>query len=128
MNYFIFIAAIMALGTTYGYMSGGAKKYLKPILDSNVDDLVKQVIRSSYHYVSAFLILATFILFAGSHHSCPLYDYVHHMIRFIALVYLFFAIVQLVVAFTSGIKGGAGKLKQWIFWAVIAILLIIGTM
>ncbi len=126
MNYFIFLSAIISLGAVIGHFTMGRTSYLKPVLDSDADLVPKKVMQSVFHYISVFLVLATLVLFAGSHRSCPLYDYVHHMIRFIALVYAFFAIVQLIIALTSGIQGGVWKLFQWMFWGSIAVLAIIG--
>ena len=57
-----------------------------------------------------------------------MYDYVHNMIRFIAIVYVFFALAQFMIAATSGIPGGILKMFQWLFWALIAAFAIIGTL
>ena len=84
--------------------------------------------QSLFHYMSVFLVLSAIILFAGSHHSCPLYDYVHNMVKFIAIVYAFFAVTQFIIALTSGISGGVFKIFQWVFWALIAVFAILGTL
>jgi len=106
----------------------GKNSYLKPVLDSGIDLVPKKVMQSVFHYVSVFLVLSTLILFAGSHHACPLYDYVHNMIKFIAIVYAFFGIVQIIIALNSGIPGGLFKLFQWVFWLLIALFAILGTL
>jgi hypothetical protein len=128
MNYFIFVSALIALGAVIGHFTMCRTSYLKPVLDSDVDLVPKKVMQSVFHYVSVFLVLSTLILFAGSHESCPLYDYVHNMVKFIAIVYAFFAITQIIIALTSGIPGGIWKLFQWIFWALIALFAILGTL
>ncbi len=128
MNYFIFIAALLSLGAVIGHFTMGRKVYLLPVLDSDIDIVPKKVMQSLFHYMSVFLVLSTIVLFAGSHHSCPLYDYVHNMIRFIAIVYAFFALVQFIIAATSGISGGIFKLFQWVFWALISACAILGTL
>ena len=128
MNYFIFVSAILALAAVIGHFTMGYKSYLKPVLDSDIDIVPKKVMQSVFHYVSVFLVLSTIILFAGSHHSCPLYDYVHNMIKFIGIVYAFFAITQIIIALNSGIPGGVFKLFQWVFWTLIAGCAIVGTL
>jgi hypothetical protein len=128
MNYFIFVSAILALSALLGHFTMGRKSYLVPVLKSEIDIVPKKVMQSLFHYMSVFMVLSTIILFAGSHHSCPLYDYVHNMIRFIGIVYAFLAIVQFIIALTSGISGGVFKLFQWIFWALIAACAILGTL
>lgn len=128
MNYFIFLSAIFALAATIGHFTMGRKAYLLPVLNSEVDIVPKKVMQSVFHYVSVFLVLSTLILFAGSHHTCPLYDYVHNMVKFIGVVYAFFAITQILIALGSGIPGGVFKLFQWVFWALIAVFAVLGTL
>ena len=128
MNYFIFVSALLALSALIGHFTMGRTSYLLPVLKSEIDIVPKKVMLSLFHYMSVFMVLSTIILFAGSHHSCPLYDYVHHMIRFIGIVYAFFALTQFIIALTSGIPGGVFKLFQWVFWALIAACAIIGTL
>jgi hypothetical protein len=128
MNYFIFVSAMIALVAAIGHFTMGRKDYLLPVLKSEVDIVPKKVMQSLFHYMSVFLVLSSIILFAGSHHSCPLYDYVHNMVKFIGVVYAFFAIVQFLIALTSGIPGGVFKLFQWVFWALIAVFAVLGTL
>lgn len=128
MNYFIFISALISLVAIIGHCTMGRKEYLKPVLDSEIDIVPKKVMQSLFHYMSVFMVLSMIILLAGSHHSCPLYDYVHNMVRFIGIVYAFFALTQFIIALTSGIPGGVFKMFQWVFWALIAASAIIGTL
>jgi len=128
MNYFIFISALITLVALIGHFTMGRKEYLRPVLRSEIDLVPKKVMQSVFHYMSVFLVLSAIILFAGSHHSCPLYDYVHNMVRFIAIVYAFFAVAQFTIGLTSGIPGGVFKLFQWVFWALIAVFAILGTL
>ena len=128
MNYFIFISALISLVAIIGHCSMGRKEYLKPVLDSDIDIVPKKVMQSLFYYMSVFMVLSMIILLAGSHQSCPMYDYVHNMIRFIGIVYAFFAITQFIIALTSGIPGGVFKMFQWVFWAFIAAFAILGTL
>ena len=127
MNYFILISAILSLAAVIGHFTMGRKDYLKPVLNSDIDIVPKKVMHSLFHYMSVFMVLSTIILFSGSSQSCPLYDYVQNMIRFIAIVYAFFAVTQFTIALTSGISGGVFKLFQWVFWALISACAILGT-
>ncbi len=128
MNYFIFVSAMISLVAAIGHFTMGRKEYLLPVLDSDIDMVPKKVMQSLFHYMSVFLVLTTIVLFAGSHHLCPLYDYVHNMIRFIAILYAFFAVAQFIIASTSGISGGVLKMFQWVFWALISASAILGTL
>lgn len=128
MNFPILFSAIIALAAVIGHFAIGKKNYLNPVLESNLDAIPKKVMLSLFHYMSVFMVFSTIILFAGASKLCPLYDYVHHMIRFIALCYGGFAIVQFLIAIISEIKGGVFKLFQWVFWLLISVLGIFGTM
>ena len=128
MNYFIFLSALVSLASLIGHFSLGRKLYLLPVLNSEIDMVPKKVMQSLFHYMSVFIVLSTIILFAGSHRSCPLYDYVHNMIRFIGIVYAFFALAQFIIGASSGIPGGVFKLFQWIFWLLIALFAVLGTL
>lgn len=128
MNYFILTAAILALMAVIGHLTIGRKEYLKPVLDSELDIIPKKIVQSLFHYMTVFMLFSTIILFAGSSQSCPLYDYVNNMIRFIAITYGLFALIQLIIVATSNISGGLLKLFQWIFWALISTFTILGTL
>lgn len=128
MNFFILISAIISLAAVIGHFAIGRKDYLIPVLSSDIDIIPKKVMLSLFHYMSVFMILSTVILFAGSSTACPLYDYVHNMIRFIGVVYAFFALAQFIIALRSGIPGGIFKMFQWVFWVLIAAFAILGSM
>lgn len=128
MNYFIFISALIAFVALIGHFTMGRKEYLKPVLDSDIDIVPKKVMQSMFHYMSVVLVLSTFILLAGSHHLCPMYDYVHNMIRFIGILFALFAVMHFILAAGSGISGGVFKLFQWVFWALISVFAIVGTL
>lgn len=128
MNYSIFVSALIALVAIIGHFSMGRKEYLLPVLNSDIDIVPKKVMQSLFHYMSVFMVLSTIILFAGSHELCPMYDYVHNMIRFIGIVYAFFAVAQFIIALSSGIPGGVFKMFQWVFWILIAAFAILGTL
>ena len=128
MNFFIFISALISLVAIIGHCTMGRKEYLKPVLDSDIGSVPKKVMQSLFHYMSVFLVLSMIILLAGSHQSCPMYDYVHNMIRFIGIVFAFFALTQFIIALTAGIPGGVLKMFQWLFWALISATAIIGTL
>jgi len=48
------------------------------------------------------------------------------LIKFIAITYVAFAAVQIVIALTSEIQKGIFKMFQWMFWALIAIFAWLG--
>ena len=121
MNWFVIGAGIVALFTAVGHFLMGSKEYLSPMLNASFDLVPKKVMHSVFHYVSVFLVLSTVALLAIgfgiiSDNQPSL------LVRFIALNYAFFAVWQIVIASTAGIKNGVFKLFQWVFFAVIAIL------
>jgi len=128
MNYFIFISALITFVALIGQLTMGRKEYLKPVLGSEIDLVPKKMMQSLFYSMSVLLALSLIILLAGSHHSCPMYDYVHKMVRFIGMAFGLFAVTQFIIVVTSGISGGVFKLFQWVFWALIALFAILGTL
>lgn len=126
MNYFILVAGILAALATIGHFTMGAKKFLKPVMKSDIDQTPKKVMQSLFHYMSVFMVLTSLFLIAISTGECQLYENTNDVVRFIAIVYAGFAIIQFIIAVTSSIKMGLFKLFQWIFWALIAFLLFYG--
>lgn len=126
MNYFILTAGILAALATIGHFTMGSKKFLRPVIKSDIDLTVKKVMQSLFHYMSVFMVLTSLFLIAISTGGCQLYENTPDVVRFIAIVYSGFAIVQFIIAATSEIKMGIFKLFQWIFWALIAFFLFYG--
>jgi hypothetical protein len=121
MNWLVFSAGIFSAFTLIGHFTMGSKEYLKPMLAAEFNQVPKKVMHSVFHYISAFLILATLALLAAA------FGYLSDgspslLVRFIALNYAFFAIWQIAIAATSGIEKGVFKLFQWVFFVIIAVL------
>ena len=125
MNVPIFIAGLVAGFITLGHFTIGRKQYLKPMLQASFDDLPKKVNHCVFHYVSVYLILSSiFLLLIGA-------GYVDHakatwLIRFIAINYGIFAIVQIVIAATSGIQNAIFKFFQWTLFIFVAVFAWVG--
>ena len=127
MNWFVLSAGIVALMTTLGHFTAGRKMFFLPMMNAEFDQVSKKVMHCVFHYVSVFLITSTFTLlavglgkFIAPGHSI--------VVNFIAINYAGCAVWQLVIAVTSGIPKAPFKLFQWVFFAVIAVLSLLGTM
>lgn len=124
MNYYFLAAGILSLIALLGHLTMGYKLYLKPVLDSDLDDVPKSIMKGLFHYVSVFQILSSLVMI-GNAVSCTMDNCLINSqatIRFIALNYAGFAIVQLIQASTSKIDKSFSKLFQWIFWLFIAAM------
>ena len=125
MNWPIFIAGVGAVFITLGHFTAGSKLYLQPMLKASFDDLPKKVNHCVFHYVSAYLVLsALFLLLIGI-------GYINQadnswLIKFIALNYGFFAVVQIVMAATSGIQNAIFKMFQWMLFVFVAVFAWVG--
>lgn len=126
MNWFVLAAAIFAAMTTLGHFIVGSKEYLSPMLNSSMEPVPKKVMQAVFHYVSVFLILSTFALFAVALGHVP-GDAGYYLAAFIAANYAFFAAWELAIAFTSGIKNAPIKMFHWTFFTIIAVLAAIGS-
>jgi len=121
MNVYALIAGIIALAATIGHFSMGTKMYLKPVLNSDLDLVVKKVVQSFFHYSSVFMILSTItLIMAGIRgDECKL-DSVT-LFGFVGFNYALFAVWQLIIAITSDIPSAPLKMFQWIFWILISL-------
>ena len=125
MNWLVFIAGLVGAFTTFGHFTMGAKQYLTPMLEAQIDQVPKQVMHSVFHCVSVFLLLSTAALLAigvGAFDE----EETQLLVRFIAANYTLFAVWQIAIAVTSQIRSGMFKMFQWTFFILIAILAWIG--
>ena len=126
MNWPIFIAGVGAVFITLGHFTASSKLYLQPMLQASFDDLPKKVNHCVFHYVSVYLVLsAIFLLLIGSGYHSGANS--HWLAKFIALNYGLFALVQIVMAATSGIRNAIFKMFQWLLFVFVAVFAWIGT-
>ena len=125
MNWMILISGLAAGFVNLGHFTIGSKNFLKPMLQTDFDDVPKKVMHCVFHYVSVYLILSFIVLMAiGLGFSFGTADKL--LVKFIAINYFFFAITQIVIAAASNIPKGVIKLFQWIFFLIIVIFAWIG--
>ena len=121
----VLLAGVIAGFATIGHFTMGTKLYLKPFLGTELDLIPKNVILSVFHYISVYQILSSLVLimvginFENCQHDPTM------LLNFVGLNYALFALVQIVIALTSSVKGGLFKMFQWIFWILIAVLIFI---
>ena len=126
MNWPIFIAGIGAVFITLGHFTAGSKLYLNPMLQAAFDNLPKKVNHCVFHYVSVYLVLsAIFLLLIGIGYNSQTDN--SWLVKFIAMNYGFFAVVQIVIAATSGIPNAIFKMFQWMLFAFVAVFAWVGT-
>jgi hypothetical protein len=125
MNWMILISGLAAGFVNLGHFTIGSKNFLKPMLQTDFDDVPKKVMHCVFHYVSVYLILSFIVLMAiGLGFSFGTADKL--LVKFISINYFFFAITQIVIAAASNIPKGVIKLFQWIFFLIIVIFAWIG--
>lgn len=125
MNTPVLIAGILAAAATGGHFTVGSSRYLRPILDADLEEVPKRIVQCLFHYVSVWLVFSSCVmLWQGLGTSTGLCATA--LITFIAAHYAAFALVQLVIVAVSRIPGGVFVLFQWIFWVLIAVLALLG--
>ena len=125
MNWPIFIAGVGAVFITLGHFTAGSKLYLQPMLQASFDDLPKKVIHCVFHYVSAYLVLSAIcLLLIGIGYNAQAEN--SWLVKFISLNYGFFAVVQIVIAATSGIRNAIFKMFQWLLFVFVAVFAWVG--
>lgn len=127
MNILVLAAGIVTTLTTTGHFAVGTKMFLVPILAAPMDLIVRKQAQSIFHYVSVYLILsAVTLLWIGV--DGALNDRSRLVVQFIAANYVGFAIWQLQIALTSGLKRGPLQMFQWLFFTAIAALAGLGSL
>jgi len=125
MNWLVLISGLFGLFAVIGHFTIGNKSFLKPMMDAQFEDVPKKIMHSVFHYVSVFMVLSTVaLILVGFGIDFDLDDTL--LVRFIALNYALFFVVQIVIALTSKIPNALTKLFQWVFWVIIAVLAWIG--
>ena len=126
MNYFILTSGIFASLATIGHFAIGAKDFLKPVLNSDIEEIPRKVMQSLFHYMSVYMVLTSVVLLAISLGENLIFEHTNDVVKMIGLSYAGFAIIQFIIALTSSIKMGVFKLFQWVFWTLIAAFSLIG--
>lgn len=126
MNWYIFIAGLIATAATIGHVSVARNKFLKPMLRASFDPIPKKAMHCLFHYVSIFSCLsAVMLLLVGLNIWSS--TGTTAVIYFIAVNYVVSAIFQIVLVITSDIPNGIFKLFHWIFFILIALFSFLGT-
>ncbi len=124
MNMLVLIAGFFALLATIGHFTMGAKLYLRPLMQSDVDLVVKNIFKGLFHYSSVFLVTSTVLLIrsgiAGD--GCKFDPFMAQ--AFICANYLLMGVLQIIIALTSSVENPLGKMFQWVFWLIIGGLIL----
>ena len=126
MNYFILTSGIIASLAVIGHFAIGAKDFLRPVINSNVDEIPRKVMQCLFHYMSVFMIFTTVILLAISFGNKLIFENPADVVKIIGFIYAGFAVAHFIIALTSSIKMGVFKMFQWIFWGLIAVFALLG--
>ncbi len=126
MNYLVLSASVISLMAVGGHFSVGIKDFLKPVINSDIADIPKFVMKSLFHYMSVFMVLSTILLFLHAINFTPGFLDSYTITMLLGFIYGSFAIAQFVTALASPVKKGPVKMFQWIFWTLISVLSILG--
>ena len=125
MNGLLLISGILAGFTSIGHFLVGSRNFLHPMLQASFDEVSKKVMHCVFHYISVYLVLSTVVLLLLGLGIDGDMDAIF-LVKFIAVQYLLFAAVQLVIAFTSQLDKAIFKLFQWTFFVLIAVFAWLG--
>ena len=121
MNWLLIVSGLFAAFTTVGHFVIGSKRFLIPMLEASFDGVARKQMHSVFHYVSVDLVVSTVLLLAVGF-GVDLGSGASLVVKFVALHYALYAVVQILVALTSGLDGAFLKLFQWVLFALIAVL------
>lgn len=125
MNWPIFISGLAAALSTLGHFTVGRRQYLKPMLAASFDDVAKKVNHCVFHYISVFMVLSAICLVMIGAGVTFNTDTVL-VSKLIAIHYASFAVIQIIIAATSGIQNAIFKLFQWTIFVFIAVFAWVG--
>ena len=103
MNWLLFVSGIFAVFTTIGHFAVGSRKFLKPMLEADFDEVPKKIMHCVFHYISANLVISTVVLIAlGVGMSLDAGDTgVSLFAKFIAIHYIIYAVTQIIISLSS---------------------------
>lgn len=125
MNWLLLISGLVAAFATIGHFSIGRQRFLEPMLRASFEDVPKKTMHCLFHYVSVYQILSAVVLL-GLGFGLIAHVGAGPLIRFIAINYAAFAVIQGIIAVTSKIENAIFKFFQWIFWVIIAVFAWLG--
>ena len=125
MNFYLLIAGCIALVASIVHLTYARKQYLVTMMQADFDPIAKVVLRCAFHYVSVFLLLSTFVLFACTFAAIAEMQS-FGMLIFIGLNFGLFAIWQLYIVFISDARVSFKRLFHWLLFALIAVFTALG--
>ena len=127
MNWMLIVSGFLAAFCTVGHFIMGGPRFLRPMLDADFDAVPKKVMHAVFHYISVDFILSTLVLLAAGFGLIRGYDLVP-AVFVVTLHFLLYTVVQLIIAFGSGIQKAPFKMFQWILFLLTGAFGLIGVL
>jgi hypothetical protein len=127
MNWYLVVSGLLAAFCTVGHLAMGGKMFLKPMMEASFDEVPKKVMHCVFHFITVDFVLATIALLAAGFGLTFGHD-VGLLVLFIAVHFLLYGLVQIVMVLSSGIRGGLSKIFQWAVFLLVAIFAFLGAM
>ena len=106
----IYVCAYLSMFMLMGHLAVGMKMYLKPMLESNTEEVAKNVMHAVFHYVTIAMLLSSVYLISFAHNLFPISI---DVIRFIGIFYLTCGLTQIGMAISANGMKGLIKMFQW---------------
>lgn len=118
----IYVCAYLSVFMLIGHLAVGMKMYLKPMRESNTEEVAKNVMHAVFHYMTIAMLLSAVYLVSFAHNLFPISI---DVIRFVGIFYLACGLAQIAMAISvNGVKGLI-KMFQWTMFLPIGILAIL---
>jgi hypothetical protein len=121
----IYICAYLSVFMLIGHLAAGMKMYLKPMLESNTEEVAKNVMHAVFHYMTIVMLLSAVYLVSFAHNLFPISL---DIVRFIGIFYLVCGLTQMVMAISTNGMKGLMKMFQWTMFLPIGILAVLVTL
>ena len=127
MNAILLVSGALAGFCSVGHLAIGGPRYLRPMMEASFDVVPKKVMQALFHYITVNFFASTLILLAAGA-GVPRGVYLIPVVLFIGVHFVLYALVQLLVAFTSGIPKAPIKLFQWTLFVLTGAFALTGVL
>ena len=127
MNWMLIVAGGFAVFCSAGHLIIGGRRYLRPMMQASFDIVSKKVLQALFHYITVNFIASAVVLLAAGFGLSFGFDLLP-VVLFVAVHFLLYTLVQLLIAFTSGIPKAPLKLFQWTIFLLTGVFALIGVL
>jgi len=127
MNWYLLVCASLCVIAFVLHITIGLAEFIKPIMESDVEYLVKKTLFWTFHCITVFLLCSTAVYtILASNYFMP--EESRLLLGYLALVFGICAIVILIIIVRAKFEKPLNTHFQWLIFATISVLSILGSL